>query len=50
MAREHPKIAQSCQHFDRMAEQYDTLFVPHVGGYNALQRIGLNAIFPRRFR
>ena len=36
MPREHPKIAQSRQHFDRMAEQYDTLFVPHVGGYNAM--------------
>ena len=36
MSREHPKIAQSRQHFDRMAEQYDTLFVPHVGGYNAM--------------
>jgi tRNA (cmo5U34)-methyltransferase len=36
MAREHPKVAQSRQHFDRMAEQYDTLFVPHVGGYSAM--------------
>lgn len=36
MAREHPNTTISRQHFDRMAEQYDTLFVPRLGGYETL--------------
>jgi hypothetical protein len=36
MAQEHPTTMLSRKHFNVMAEQYDTLFVPRLGGYEAL--------------
>ena len=39
MTREHPKTGVSRQHFNRMAEQYDALFVPRLGGYDALHTV-----------
>jgi tRNA (cmo5U34)-methyltransferase len=39
MTRVHPKTTLSRKHFNVMAEQYDTLFVPRLGGYEALHNV-----------
>lgn len=47
MPREHPKTTRSRQHFDHMATQYDTLFVPRLGGYDTMHEVIL-AMLPAR--
>jgi len=34
--KEHPNTTLSRQHFNRMAERYDSMFVPRLGGYEAM--------------
>jgi tRNA (cmo5U34)-methyltransferase len=45
MLSEHPKTVQSRRHFERMAAQYDTLFVPRLSGYEAMHAVIL-ALLP----
>lgn len=39
MQREHPKTVQSRRHFEHMAAQYDTLFIPRLGGYEPMHEM-----------
>jgi tRNA (cmo5U34)-methyltransferase len=50
MPREHPKTLQSRRHFDRMAAQYDTLFVPRLAGYEAMHAVILALLPPPQDR
>jgi tRNA (cmo5U34)-methyltransferase len=50
MVREHPHTIQSRKHFDLLAAQYDALFVPRLGSYEAMHDAILSMLPPSHER